>query len=128
MNFPEEHRWKNAPGNYASEPGNPFGCFRVVGPGGRWLFIIACDGEETGWEHVSVTTEHKGKCATWPEMAFVKALFWSAEEAVMQLHPPQSEYVNNHDSCLHLWRPTQASIPLPPSILVGIKSMGVIHR
>jgi hypothetical protein len=54
-------------------------------------------------------------------MCQIKALFWDEEEAVMQLHPPRSDYVNVHHFCLHLWRPTETTIPLPPSILVGPK-------
>jgi hypothetical protein len=59
-------------------------------------------------------------------MSFVKSLFWSDEECVMQLHPPASAYVNNHPHCLHLWRPTRQQIPMPPEILVGVKSIGII--
>ena len=71
-----------------------------------------------GWEHVSVST--RKHCPFWDEMAYVKALFWKDEEAVMQLHLPQSEYVNNHPYCLHLWRPIGAEIPLPPRSMVGL--------
>jgi hypothetical protein len=49
-------------------------------------------------------------------------LFWDGEEVVIQFHPPKSEYVNNHLGCLHLWHPTRDKIPLPDSILVGIKN------
>jgi hypothetical protein len=58
-------------------------------------------------------------------MCYVKSLFWDDEEAVMQLHPPKSEWVNNHPYALHLWRPIGATIPLPPSVLVGKKDMNV---
>ena len=34
-----------------------------------------------------------------------KALFWDEDDCVIQYHPPRSEYVNNHQNCLHLWRP-----------------------
>ena len=82
------------------------------------LRIIASDG--LGWEHVSVSTATR--CPTWDEMCLVKDLFWSEDEAVMQLHPPKTEYVNNHAFCLHLWRPMDGSIPLPPAELVGVKT------
>ena len=58
-------------------------------------------------------------------MCWVKDLFWAAEEAVMQLHPPKSEWVNNHNYCLHLWRPLDGNIPLPPSIAVGYKALNL---
>jgi len=55
-------------------------------------------------------------------MSFVKDLFWDEDECVVQFHPPRSEYVNNHASCLHLWRNKHQQFPLPPSILVGDKA------
>jgi hypothetical protein len=82
------------------------------------------DGE--GWEHVSVTVGRKredpSRCPTWTEMCFIKDLFWNKDETVIQLHPPESEYVNMHPFCLHLWKPIEIEIPLPPNIFVGIKS------
>lgn len=54
-----------------------------------------------GWEHVSVSLSHR--CPIWPEMCFIKGVFWDDEECVIQYHPVKSEYVNNHPFCLHLW-------------------------
>jgi len=81
------------------------------------LAIVVSDGE--GWDHVSVSLPNR--CPSWEEMCFVKDLFFEPHEAVMQLHPPRSEYVNYHKFCLHLWRPYNKRIPLPPSIFVGPK-------
>lgn len=79
------------------------------------------------WEHVSVTikTDKRSvqRCPTWEEMCFVKSLFWDDEEPVMQLHPPKSQWVNNHPHCLHLWKSLEVPIPLPPMIMVGIKPL-----
>lgn len=86
------------------------------------LRVIASWGEQ--WDHVSVS--HPSRIPTWEEMCWIKSLFFEPDEAVMQLHPPQSEYVNNHPRCLHLWRPHNATIPLPPTIMVGIKELGVL--
>lgn len=97
----------------------------MPGPLGEPLTIIASPGdahEDIPWEHVSVSTRHR--CPTWREMCFVKDIFWDEEEAVMQLHPKKSSYVNNHDYCLHLWRPLDGQIPLPPEIAVGYKTLG----
>lgn len=57
-------------------------------------------------------------------MCFVKGLFWSEEETVVQFHPPESTYISNHPYCLHLWRDTRNDHQLPPPVLVGIKSEG----
>ena len=86
------------------------------------LRIIASD--QLGWEHVSVSLPDRSP--TWEEMCFVKGLFWDDDDCVMQLHPPKSDWVNNHSYCLHLWRPVGAEIPRPDSIMVGIKDMGVL--
>ncbi|MCA9938724.1 MAG: hypothetical protein KC418_08780 [Anaerolineales bacterium] len=106
-------------GKYASthHQGNN-GAFLVKGPRRAWLLIIASD--SAGWDHVSVRVHKQNRCPRWDEMAFVKTLFWDDEEEVMQLHPRQSQYVNNHPYVLHLWRPQNREIPLPPFTMVGI--------
>ena len=88
------------------------------------LNIIAGDG--AGWEHVSVSlsrTNHDQSRETpsWYGMCYVKGLFWDSEDCVIQYHPARSEYVNCHPGVLHLWRPINKKIPMPPSILVGPK-------
>lgn len=84
------------------------------------LFCIASDGE--GWEHLSVHALSDGKlrCPTWSEMCKVKDMFWDGEDCVVQYHPPKSQYVNNHNFTLHIWRPTDSVLPIPPTYLVGI--------
>jgi len=52
-------------------------------------------------------------------MQFIKTLLWTPNECVVQFHPPEAEYVNCHEHCLHLWRPTNADIPRPPTWMVG---------
>lgn len=78
---------------------------------------MASDGE--GWEHVSVSMQ--SRIPSWEIMCRVKELFWDKEDCVIQYHPPESQYVNNHPNCLHLWRKIGYEFPVPDSILVGIK-------
>jgi len=95
---------------------------------GRWLRIIVSDGY--GFDHVSVHVEDaKGrrKIPLWEEMCAVKAAFWDAEDVVMQLHPKESEMVNNEPHTLHLWRPQGQTIPTPPSVLVGLRGVGELR-
>jgi hypothetical protein len=80
--------------------------------------IISSDG--AGWEHVSVSLNKK-RCPTWDEMCLVKNMFWDEDDCVIQYHPPKSEYVNNYKYCLHLWRPIGIEMPMPHSLLVGLK-------
>lgn len=72
------------------------------------------------WEHVSVKIRQAGKLrlATWKEMCKVKDLFWKDDEAVVQIHPKKADYVNTHKFVLHLWRPTDGNLRLPPKICV----------
>jgi hypothetical protein len=101
--------------------GRTNGIARVVGPHNRELSIIFSDG--LGWEHVSVSTP-----ARWPEMCFVKALFWSPDDVVIQFHPAEAEYVNQHPNCLHLWRPQGVTLPTPPPILVGARTVDELRK
>ena len=106
-----------------------YGAFEVQGPCGALLRIVASGGDaeikiSEGWEHVSISTNRRAP--NWQEMCFVKDLFWDEQECVIQFHPPRSEYVNNHAYCLHLWRPIDDHIRLPPSILVGRKDLGLL--
>lgn len=87
------------------------------------LRIIASDGVISfGWDHVSVSLDHR--CPTWNEMSLVKELFWDDDEEVFQFHPPKSMHINFHKYCLHLWRPINGGILLPPPILVGPPNAG----
>lgn len=91
----------------------------------RRILTIASDGME--WEHVSVHVElntGKTRMPAWDEMCRVKEVFWDPEDTVMQLHPPKSQWINNHRTTLHLWRPLKAEMPLPPGITVGFKELG----
>ncbi len=100
------------------------GAFLLPSPiDGQKLRVIASNGE--GWDHVSVS--RATRCPNWPEMCHVKGLFFRDDECAMQLHVPESDHVNNHQYCLHLWRPHILEIPRPPSAMVGIKSAGILN-
>ena len=92
------------------------GMFELMGPKGAWLRIISGGRDGSGWEHVSVSIPHR--TPNWQEMCFVKDLFWEPHECVVQYHPPTSKHINFHPNCLHLWRPTDVELPMPPMIMV----------
>lgn len=73
-----------------------------------------------GFEHVSVSIPTR--CPSWEQMCLVKETFWRDDECCMQLHPKKEDYVNNHPFCLHIWRPIDEEIPMPPSLMVGLKN------
>jgi hypothetical protein len=74
-----------------------------------------------GWEHVSISPIRRSYTPSWDDMCRLKDVFFKDDEAVIQIHPPKAEYVNNMPNCLHLWRCTYKDMVLPPSILVGIR-------
>lgn len=76
--------------------------------------VIAATG--IGWDHVSVSK--RKSCPTWEEMNYIKDLFFEEDEVVMQLHVAKTSHINLHEYCLHLWRPQEENIPLPPEIMV----------
>lgn len=74
-----------------------------------------------GFEHVSVSPYKKNIVPQWGDMCNIKDIFWKDDEAVIQIHPKKTEYVNNVENCLHLWRCTYRETPLPPSCLIGLR-------
>lgn len=119
---PNKYRVRNLPRIKSDDSFGNNGCFfiphyRIVN---YVLTIIAADKE--GWEHVSVSVSdvHKkpSRCPTWEEMCWVKKQFWSEEDCVIQYHPAKSEYVNCHPFVLHLWRPTEQTIPIPSKEMI----------
>lgn len=81
--------------------------------------VIASTGG--GWDHVSVSPYKRSYTPTWEDMCRIKDIFFNDNEAVIQIHPPKDEYVNNMPNCLHLWRCTYREMVLPPSCFVGLK-------
>ena len=110
----EQYRIKTGPMASIGTIGRINGAFLV--PYGKiTLRVIASDG--LGWEHVSVSLANR--CPTWEEIDYVKNVFWTDDEAVMQLHVPKDRHVNWHPFCLHMWKPLNEKIPLPPKVMVG---------
>lgn len=84
---------------------------------GKWLnFIFSY---QMGWEHLSVSMP--SKTPSWDQMCMMKDIFWNKDEACVQYHPKEEDYVNMHKHCLHIWKPTEVELPIPPHILVGFK-------
>ena len=81
------------------------------------LNVIISDGG--GWDHVSVSFPNR--CPTWEEMHWIKRIFWEDDETVIQFHPKESEYINCHPHCLHLWKPQKKEVKLPPWWMIGFK-------
>lgn len=70
---------------------------------------------ENGWEHISVSFPNR--CPTWDEMCVAKDIFWREDEACIQVHPAREVYINVHKYCLHIWRPKDGKLILPPDAM-----------
>ena len=81
-----------------------------------------------GWDHVSVAPLKKKIIPSWEMMCKVKDIFFKPDEAVIQIHPPKDEYVNNMPNCLHLWRANDKEMTLPPSFMVGLRKGQTIEN
>lgn len=81
---------------------------------GKMLKIMFSDGD--GWDHVSVSLDTR--VPTWEEMCWVKDRFFYDHEVAVQYHPARESYVNDHPFCLHLWRPQDQAMPMPPLYMV----------
>jgi hypothetical protein len=100
---------------YGSVGDETCGAFDVPSPIDKApMLAIASSGY--GWDHISVSRANR--CPNWPEMEFVRRMFFKDDETVMQLHVPESEHVNLHPNCLHLWRSQTQPIPVPPKWMV----------
>lgn len=97
-------------GDYGDEHNGAF----LIRIKGELYTVIASNGR--GWDHVSIS--HKRKIPSWKTMCELKDLFFEKNEAVMQLHPQESDYINLHPNCLHLWRPQEYEIAMPPIYMV----------
>ena len=119
---PELYRMFNGPLGSTPDYGNN-GAFHVRLPSRLFVMCIASD--KLGWEHVSVSLSNR--CPWWDEMSYIKDLFWEKSDTVVQFHPSEDNYVNNHRYTLHLWRSTEKPQEMPPSILVGIRDQAVVE-
>ena len=84
---------------------------------GEFYLVIASNGQ--GWEHVSVTIHKKNggsvkKCPSYQEMMMIKEKLFSEEDVVFQLHPREEDYISTHPYCLHLWKPNNCNMVVPP--------------
>ncbi len=72
-----------------------------------------------GWEHLSVAFEDE--IPSWNFMQEMKEMFWEDDEVAYQIHPKKSEYINNNEYCLHIWRNLEQEVKTPPTIMIGFR-------
>lgn len=73
----------------------------------------------------------RGGSAKWNEedrLQLATLLIKAGYTVKIEYHPAKSEYVNNVQYCLHIWKPVEkfaGKLPIPPSLFVGIKGIEV---
>lgn len=82
----------------------------------RGLAVMFSDG--MGWQHLSVRRLNSFKVPTYQQLDRLKREFWTDGCCVMQLHVPVDQHINQHEGCLHLWRPIGGGVPRPAEIMV----------
>ena len=92
-----------------------------------WIGSVICT-RGGGWCHVSVAPYKRNIIPDWHSMCMIKDIFWNEDEAVIQVHPPKNQYVNNLENCLHLWECYYKPMVLPPSCMVGIRKGQTIEE
>lgn len=104
-----------AGGEHEEYPQDLGGVFLVPSPvDGAKLRVHAGVGE--GWDHLSISRPLRPP--SWTEMEFVKRLFFKPDEVAFQLHVAPADHISVHANCLHIWRPLDVPIPMPPSWMV----------
>lgn len=84
---------------------------------GEFFLLVVSNG--MGFDHVSVTLHRKNgadikRCPSFGEMQMIKEKIFEDDEIVFQLHPREEDYINTHPFCLHLWRPNNCEMNIPP--------------
>jgi len=102
-------------GHLASDSTYGFNGFFLIPYSDEILKVMISD--QMGWDHVSVSLQRR--IPEWKEMHWIKRLFFDDEETVIQIHPPESLYVNRCEYCLHLWKNQFQEILLPPREMIG---------
>ena len=93
------------------------GIFMVPSPIHKGVDLRCIAANDAGWDHVSISPSLP-RTPTWSEMEYIKRLFFKPDETAMQLHVTPADHISIHPYVLHLWRPHDVLIPLPPALFV----------
>lgn len=93
-------------------------CVRAVEDGKQYLsdtnlkVIISGAVELDGKKWIHVSLSRKSRVPTYAEIAIVKRIFIGRDKKAVQVFAPESQHVNIHPYCLHLWHCVDGD-PLP---------------
>jgi len=55
----------------------------------------------SAYQHLSVS--RKERYPSWDEIVLFRSLFFEDDDEIVQVIPKESDYVNVHDNCFHMW-------------------------
>jgi len=86
--------------------------------------LVDCEfkDDDKPWLHVSVS--RKSWTPTHEDMAIVKQAFIGPDRYAYAVWPPQSEYVNIHAHCLHLWACMEGDGRILPEFSAKLEGIG----
>lgn len=127
MPFRVPEKYRVVTGEYRTTPahGNN-GSFLVPMPPPSTTKALCMVSDQNGWEHVRVSVG-KSRAPNWHVMEALKNVFWASDDVVMQLHLPPDSFKNPREHIMHLWRPVDGGIPVPPPICLGHNPGDAIH-
>lgn len=93
---------------------------------GLFRFIVSDNDRfenDDRWRHVSMSLG--GRLPNYCELKHARQVWFPAEAEVIQVFPPEKEFVNNHPFCLHLWwNKDRRLTPELMQLAVGIADSG----
>ena len=72
------------------------------------LLSASVEGDGRDWLHVSLS--RRTELPSWDDLVRVKRDFVGPERTALQVLPPETEWVNDHPSCLHLFACLNAAV------------------
>lgn len=65
--------------------------------------LVSVEIHECGRRWVHASASKKNQLPSWQDLKIVKDLFFGPERLVVQILAPKAEWVNFHETTLHLW-------------------------
>ncbi|MCM1532750.1 MAG: hypothetical protein NC114_10840 [Ruminococcus flavefaciens] len=93
----------NALPPYIRPIGERFGCLQFVNIRNNMVILFSTDQDENGQLYHHVSCSFRNRIPNWNELHGVKNLFIGKDRTAFIFFPPESEYLNLHPNCLHLW-------------------------
>jgi hypothetical protein len=85
------------------ETSSPLPFTRAYQNGWGMKVIVSIDSIEDGSEYLHCSVSRRKQLPGWDDLREVKNIFIGREEEAFQFLPKESEYINLHDYCLHIW-------------------------